>query len=248
MPDWLPPSVSVHVGDWKLIRVFHGESPGKHSYKLFDLKHDIAEQTNLAAENPRRVEELDKLIADFLTETNAVVPLPNPRFDLTKYDPKMIGKAKPKSNTRPKGTGSNTPRMKANPVAGWQPGGTCKLALKDSSIIVTSSGGDPHLSFKLPIELTQQELVLKMTMASDSRGSGQIFWQEKGVTPVFFRDRSRGFEIQHDGQPHEYSISWSAKHPVVAVRIDPSKAAGEITIFGIRLIDGDGNEVYRWKF
>ena len=248
VPDWLPPSVSVHVGDWKLIRVFHGESPGKHSYKLFDLKHDIAEQTNLAAENPRRVEELDKLIADFLTETNAVVPLPNPRFDLTKYDPKMIGKVKPKSNTRPKGTGSNTPRMKANPVAGWQPGGTCKLALKDSSIIVTSSGGDPHLSFKLPIELTQQELVLKMTMASDSRGSGQIFWQEKGVTPVFFRDRSRGFEIQHDGQPHEYSISWSAKHPVVAVRIDPSKAAGEITIFGIRLIDGDGNEVYRWKF
>ena len=101
-----------------------------------------------------------------------------------------------------------------------------------------------------PVRTTrsQSRLLLKMTMASDSRGSGQIFWQEKGVTPVFFRDRSRGFEIQHDGQPHEYSISWSAKHPVVAVRIDPSKAAGEITIFGIRLIDGDGNEVYRWKF
>ena len=24
VPDWLPPSVSVHAGDWKLIRVFHG--------------------------------------------------------------------------------------------------------------------------------------------------------------------------------------------------------------------------------
>ena len=115
-------------------------------------------------------------------------------------------------------------------------------------MIVTSSGGDPHLSFKLPIELTQQELVLKVKMASESKGSGQIFWQEKEVTPAFFRERSRSFEVQHDGEPHEYSISWTAKNPVVAVRIDPSRAPGKITIFGLRLIDGDGNEVYRWKF
>ena len=24
VPDWLPPSASVHHGDWKLIRIFHG--------------------------------------------------------------------------------------------------------------------------------------------------------------------------------------------------------------------------------
>lgn len=248
VPDWLPPSVSVHVGDWKLIRIFHGESPGKHSYKLFNLKSDIGEQTDLAAENPGRVAELDKLIEDFLTETKAVIPLPNPRFDPTKYDPQMIGKANRQSNARPRVSGSNTPQLQVKPVAGWQPSGISKLTLKGSSMIVTSSGGDPHLSFKLPIELTQQELVLKVKMASESKGSGQIFWQEKGVTPAFFRERSHSFEVQHDGEPHEYSISWSAKNPVVAVRIDPSRAPGKITIFGVRLIDGDGNEVYRWKF
>jgi len=248
VPDWLPPSVSVHAGDWKLIRVFHGESPGRHSYKLFNLKRDVAEQTNLAAENPRRVEKLDNLIAEFLTVTNAVVPLPNPRFDPTKYDPKMIGQATPKPTGRPRGSGPKKPQRKAGPVAGWQAGGTCELSLKSSSMIVTSSGGDPHLSYKLPIELTQKELVLQMTMTSRSRGSGQVFWQEKGVAPAFFRDRSRSFEVQHDSKPHDYSISWSAKNPVVAVRIDPSRAPGEITISGIRLIDGDGNEVYRWKF
>ena len=115
-------------------------------------------------------------------------------------------------------------------------------------MIVTSSGGDPHLSYKLPTELIREELVLMVTMTSRSRGSGQVFWQEKGVAPAFFRDRSRGFEVQHDGEPHDYSISWSAKNPVVAVRIDPSTAPGEITISRIRLIDGDGNEVYRWIF
>ena len=248
VPDWLPPSVSVHAGDWKLIRFFHGESPGKHSYKLFNLESDIGEQINLAADNPAQVQELDMLISEFLKETNAVVPLPNPRFDPATYDPKMIGNAKLKSTGRPQRTDSKKPQLKAKSVAGWQSGGTCLVALKDGSLIVTSSGGDPHLSFKLPTEVTQEELILKLTMSSDSKGSGNIFWQEKGVIPAFFRDRSRSFEVQHDSQPHDYSISWSAKNPVVAVRIDPSTAPGKITISQIRLVDGDGNEVYRWKF
>lgn len=248
VPDWLPPSVSVHAGDWKLIRFFHGESRGKHSYKLFNLESDIGEQINLAADNPAQVQELDMLISEFLKETNAVVPLPNPRFDPATYDPQMIGKAKLKSTGRPQRTDSKNPQLKAKSVAGWQSGGTCLVALKDGSLIVTSSGGDPHLSFKLPTEVTQEELILKLTMSSDSKGSGNIFWQEKGVIPAFFRDRSRSFEVQHDSQPHDYSISWSAKNPVVAVRIDPSTAPGKITISQIRLVDGDGNEVYRWKF
>jgi len=248
VPDWLPPSVSVHAGDWKLIRLFHGEAPGKHSYNLFNLKSDIGEDKNLAAENPERVEELDKLITQFLTETSAVVPLPNPRFDPTQYDPKMIGKANPKSTGRPSGPRSKKPQRNLKPVAGWQSGGTCSLALKDAALIVTSSGRDPHMSFKLPTELTEKELVLKVTMASNSGGPGQVFWQEKGVTPIFVRDRSRSFNVQHDGKPHEYSVSWTTKNPVVAVRIDPSNARGKITISQIRLVDADGTEVYRWKF
>ncbi|MEC8864684.1 MAG: sulfatase [Planctomycetota bacterium] len=247
VPDWLPPSVSVHTGDWKLIRIFHGESPGKPSYKLFNLKNDIGEQTNLAADNPERVQELDKLIEEFLTGTHAVLPLPNPRFDPAKYDPKMIGKAIPKSAGRPKGSAPKKPKSKAEPVAGWQPSGTCLVTLKDGSLIVSSSGGDPHLSFKLPDELIQEELVLELTMASQSKGSGRVFWQEQGSSPAFFRDRSRSFDVQHDGEPHDYSISWSAEKPVIAVRIDPSTAPGEIIISKIRLIDGNGNEVYRWK-
>ena len=30
VPDWLPPSVSVHHGDWKLIRIFHAGEDGAH--------------------------------------------------------------------------------------------------------------------------------------------------------------------------------------------------------------------------
>ncbi len=36
--------------------------------------------------------ELDALIEKYLTDAHAVVPLPNPKFDPSKYKPENIGK------------------------------------------------------------------------------------------------------------------------------------------------------------
>ncbi len=91
VPDWLPPSVSVHAGDWKLIRLFFGGEAGKHRYKLFHLSQDTAEQTDLSLEQPQKVSELDALIDDFLTSTQAVLPLPNQKFDSSKYRSELEG-------------------------------------------------------------------------------------------------------------------------------------------------------------
>ena len=93
VPDWLPPSVSAHQGDWKLIRVFHGGEDGAHRYKLFNLANDLGEQNNLADAHPERVKQLDALIERHLVDTGAVRPLPNPRFDPAKYDAEAEGKA-----------------------------------------------------------------------------------------------------------------------------------------------------------
>ncbi len=94
VPDWLPPSVSAHSGDWKLIRLFHGGEGGAHRHLLFNLKDDLGEQHNLAAQQPERVRELDARIEAFLRDTQAVVPLPNPAFDPAKYRPEDEGKQK----------------------------------------------------------------------------------------------------------------------------------------------------------
>jgi len=80
VPDWIPPSVSVHRDDWKLIRVFHAGKSGEHRSLLFHLKDDVGETKNLAPEMPRKVEELDALIDGFLASTKAVVPVPNPKL------------------------------------------------------------------------------------------------------------------------------------------------------------------------
>jgi len=91
VPDWLPPSVAAHSGDWKLIRLFHGGEKGAHDYRLYNLTEDIGETKNLAAAYPEKVRELDRLIEEHLKDAKAVVPLPNPRFDPAEYDPAKIG-------------------------------------------------------------------------------------------------------------------------------------------------------------
>lgn len=91
VPEWLPPSMSVHSDQYKLVRVFHGGENGQHDYKLYDLSNDIGESNNLAAAMPERVERLDRMIEAYLKETGAVIPMPNPGFDPEEFDPAAIG-------------------------------------------------------------------------------------------------------------------------------------------------------------
>jgi arylsulfatase A-like enzyme len=81
VPDALPPAVTVNAGDWKLIRIFHEGEKGAHAYQLYNLKDDVGETKNLAAAQPERVRSLDALIENFLVETKAVRPQPNPAYD-----------------------------------------------------------------------------------------------------------------------------------------------------------------------
>jgi len=122
------------------------------------------------------------------------------------------------------------------------------LSIADKNLIVTSTGRDPHLSFRLPQELDETSFTLHFEMTSDSRGNGEVFSQEKGVAPAFFRDRSTHFEVQHDGEKHEYSITFSAKKTLTGIRIDPSTGSGTIRISNIRLTNADGKLIHQWDF
>jgi len=91
VPDWLPPSMAVHSGDWKLIRLFHQGDNGEHDYRLYNLKQDIGEQNNLAEKYPRRVSRMDRMMEEYIRSAGTVVPQPNPRFDPSQYEPEKIG-------------------------------------------------------------------------------------------------------------------------------------------------------------
>ena len=59
--------------------------------RIYNLREDIGESMNLATSHPEKVEELDKLIEDYLTEVDVVVPLSNPNFNPATFDPAKIG-------------------------------------------------------------------------------------------------------------------------------------------------------------
>lgn len=91
VPDWLPVSIAVHAGDWKLIRLFHQGDNGAHAYRLYNLAEDIGEKRDLAAARPEKVRELDALIQKHIDQTRAVVPTPNPDFDPARDRPRPVG-------------------------------------------------------------------------------------------------------------------------------------------------------------
>jgi arylsulfatase A-like enzyme len=94
VPDWLPPAVAVHQGDWKLIRIFFGGENGAHRWQLFNLREDLGEKNDLAARDPARVQALDALIEKFLADTRAVTPVRNPAFNPAAYPRADEGKQK----------------------------------------------------------------------------------------------------------------------------------------------------------
>jgi hypothetical protein len=91
VPEWIPPSISVHEADWKLIRVFHAGENGGHRYHLFNLSEDIGEANNLADSNPDVVSRLDASITKFLKDTEAITPIANPNFDPASHRPELEG-------------------------------------------------------------------------------------------------------------------------------------------------------------
>lgn len=70
------PGGAVRDGDWKLIEWYEDSDP-----ELFNLAADPAEQHNLAAANPAKVQELQAKLAAWRKDAGAVMPTPNPKYN-----------------------------------------------------------------------------------------------------------------------------------------------------------------------
>jgi len=241
VPDWLPPCVSVHRDDWKLIRIFHGGGNGLHRYMLFNLRDDIGEQNNLAAAKPELVAELDNLIELFLAKTNAIVPVPNPAFNPSQYKPEFEGKQTPKVDKKPKN--KSAPGVKpaeANASSTWRSSKDVVLNESKNRLSLKSSGGDPWISTRA-LPQAQGPFVVVLRMSSTTKGAGVIFFlseNDKG----FHKDRSEDFSMTQDGEFHDYEIEVPAKD-LIALRLDPGNSPGDIAIERFNLRDATGKNI-----
>ena len=229
VPDWLPPSVSVNRGDWKLIRLFHGGEGGAHRYFLFDLAGDPGETTNLAADRPELVAELDQLIEGFLADTKAVVPVPNPAFDPAAYRPELEGKQLPKGKAK-----------ETAGKSGWTSSRQAALKRREGSPVIVSSGGDPWISAIVP-EKAKGPFALSLRLRSTAKGAALVYYATPEA-PGFDKSRTVPVALKHDNQPQDFTVPlpFPALH---AIRLDPAGAPGEIVIERFELRDAAGQLV-----
>jgi len=70
------PSSAIVKGNWKLIQFYEDNSK-----QLYNLKTDIGEKNNLIAKYPKKAEELNHDLDDWLKEVNAKIPDKNPNYN-----------------------------------------------------------------------------------------------------------------------------------------------------------------------
>ena len=70
------PASALWRDQWKLIRYYE---TGRSA--LYDLAHDPGEKHDLAAQQPGRVQDLERGLTEYLTAIGAQLPQPNPAYD-----------------------------------------------------------------------------------------------------------------------------------------------------------------------
>jgi len=83
------PAGAVREGDLKLIEWYED-----NSRELYNVRTDISETNNLAAQNPEKVKELASKLAAWRKDVNALMPTPNPNFNGKGEVPGKPGKKK----------------------------------------------------------------------------------------------------------------------------------------------------------
>jgi arylsulfatase A-like enzyme len=144
-----------------------------------------ARKNNLAAQKPELVAELDALIEGFLTDTKAVVPVPNPAFDPAKYRPELKAsssqRAKPKRprNLPPKAKTMAILRCKAGRLAiaklwskrHFAPHGDRCRVLSSASPLANTAAPRPRNSASRPKQAKATSIGSQAVLAAKSSAS-----------------------------------------------------------------------------
>jgi arylsulfatase A-like enzyme len=210
---WFPhliPGVSVRAGDWKLIRRFETHPDYPDLLELYNLKDDLGETTNLADQMPDKVKQLDALIDDFIRDTGALVPKPNPA-----YSPRPAA----------------TPKASADPAAGLVPK-MCKISLVAGALRVESDGRAPFLG-------TAQvkhagPMTLTMRARSTVGGEGKVQWKTADQEDFPASGQIVAYTLPPGGHWQEVNIDLPVEGASAIVRLYLPAAEAPVEIESLR--------------
>ncbi len=249
-PKWLPPSMAVHQGDWKLIRVFHYGENGKHDYKLFNLKEDMGENHNVAKAHPDKVKELDQLIQQYIHQAKVLVPQPNPGFDPAKFKPELIGVQKgglkmPRLN-KSRASPSNEAQSRPPELKGWTLRGA-KATVEPEAIKIVTKGNSTFIA-KAGFQL-EKPVIVNVRLKVKSAGQGRVQWRTQGQRTFPAQSQIQSFEVK-EGDWQELKIQIDSKGKLIHLRFYPPGNGNEISIDWIEVGSKDNSPKgrKRWDF
>jgi hypothetical protein len=235
VPDWLPPAVSVHRDEWKLIRIFHGGEKGAHRHLLFNLRDDLGEKNNLASAKPGLVAELDALIDSFLINTKAVVPVPNPKFDPAQYHPELEGKSQPQGKAK-----ALAKEIVDASLQGWK-ARDCKAKVLNGILKLTNLGDAAFLGFAAGKH--SGPTLLKARLKSQA-GVSHVDWLPQGAEG---KAKRSDFTLKNSDW-EEISVELPAEGPLGIVRLYLPMQEQAVEIDWIEMTSKNGSKSTRTSF
>ncbi len=233
VPEWLPPAVSVLCGDWKLIRIFYGGESGAHRWKLFNIATDLGEKSDLAAQEPQRVKELDARIEAFLKDTQAVLPLPNPAFDPAAYHPELEGVQQKQQPPQPK------PGPEAQ--ADWK-ARNCTVTFTNGIVTVRGTGDTPFLGF--PVGRAKGPAMVRVRARAAATAQGKI-----ELVPAAGQDAAQSLTFDLKGGDWQVlKVDVPATVPLNILRVYLPAQTQSVEVDWVELKVTDEKAPRRWNF
>ena len=227
---WFPhliPAVSVRKGDWKLIRRFEPHPKYPAVQELYNLQQDVGETRNLADRNPDKVNELDALIDQFVKDTGALVPRPNPNY-------RADARAKPVS----------VPSAPSKPVAGLVLR-NCRIVNTDGAVRVVSDGRQPFLG-------TAQvrfggPLTLKLRARSTVGGTGRVQWKTVGQNAFPESSQIATYRLPAGARWQDISVPLPVQGQTTIIRLYFPAGKTAVEVQSIQYLDKSGKQKL-WDF
>jgi hypothetical protein len=168
---------------------------------------------------------MDALIENFLKDTNAVLPVPNPAFDPAKYDAEKEGV--PASRNKPKKAQPKPAQEKDNPaLEGWK-ARACSAKVKDGVVTVSANGGQPFLGGTAGQFSNKTEITFRAKTATG--GDANVSWFKNLPDAKF-----TSYELK-PGDWQETSVTLTAEGKLGIIRLYLPAAAMPVEIDWIEI-------------
>lgn len=225
--NWFPhlvPAVSVRSGDYKMIRRWEPHARYPDVRELYHLRDDLGETQNLAEAMPGKVKELDALIDEFLEDTGALQPIPNPAY-----------KAEAAKAARAVEAGL-VPKM-------------CAMEVKEGSLHVKLEPGKRNPFLGTAQIKHASAIKFSLVARSAAGGQGKVAWKTRAQDEFSADGQSVAFDLAAGGDWQEVEVELPVRGTTHLVRLYLPAEQAPVDVQSIEYLDAkSGDSIKRWDF